>query len=60
MSIKSKKEYEEYLNEIEPPYESDEWIMAGKRRYLRNGYGKQLCKWDPIAFEVGYGEWRRG
>lgn len=55
----SKKAYERYLDEIDPPFESDQWIIAGKRRYLHGRYGHQLRIWDPIAFEVGYDEWQR-
>lgn len=67
---KTKKAYEEYLNGI---YSGDEawdigqymlgdWI--GKRfhacaRLLEAGkYGTALRRYDPIAFEVGCGEWR--
>jgi hypothetical protein len=50
--------YEEYLNEIAPALDSDEWIIGGKRR--TGNYGAAIRKYDPIAFEVGYQECRRG
>lgn len=53
-----KKDYEEYLNELSPPFESDDWIIVGKHRYKPNGYGTQIRKYDPIAFNVGYHEWK--
>lgn len=55
--------YVEYLNGLSPHPESPNWIMAGKhRRYYahRELYGTALRKYDPIAFEVGYQDWKRG
>ena len=56
MGKHTKRRYEQYLNDLNPDYESDLWIIAGKRRYLRFKYGQQLRKHDPIAFEVGYND----
>jgi len=57
--MKTRKDYEEYLNEIGIDYESDEWIMGGKNRNaLYPNYGTALRKYDPIAFNVGYSEFR--
>ena len=53
---KTRANYKEYLDEIAPEVESDEWIIGGKRR--RGSYGNALRKHDPIAFEVGYREWQ--
>lgn len=53
----TKKQYEEYLNEIYPPYESDNWIIGGKnRKRMYPYYGKAIRKHDPIGFEVGFKE----
>lgn len=54
---KTKKEYENYLNEIGLSLDEDRFIIGGKKR---NGkYGAMLRKHDPIAFSVGYNDWRR-
>jgi hypothetical protein len=54
--MKNMKAYEKYLNAIAPDHESDEWIIGGKRR--TGSYGAAIRKYDPIAFEVGYNEWK--
>lgn len=57
---KTKKQYEEYLNELSPEQGSDEWIIGGKIRMglmWRNKYGTAIKRYDPIAFEVGFKEW---
>lgn len=63
MKRKSKKQYEEYLNELSPSYSDDEnWIISGKDRrscYYPGRWGTAIRKFDPIAFEVGYNEWIR-
>jgi len=59
---KTRKEYEEYLNEISPDYESTDWIIAGKRRNIhaeRKQYGTALRKLDPIQFSVMLNEYNR-
>ena len=59
---KTKKEYEEYLNELSPDFESDEWIIGGVyRRSLAvlKKWGTVLRRYDPIGFEAGYQEWKR-
>lgn len=57
---KTRKAYEEYLNLFVPEYESDAWIIGGKNRNrMYPKYGSALRKHDPIAFNVGYGEWAR-
>jgi hypothetical protein len=54
----TKKEYEDYLNEVRPDYDSDEWIIGGtNRRRMYPNYGKALRMHDPIGFEVGFREW---
>lgn len=58
---KTKNNYVNYLNGLSPDYESDRWIMRGRRRKyyaLRKEYGVALRKYNPIAFNVGYNEWR--
>ena len=53
----TKKQYEEYLNEIGEVLSEEEFIIGGK---MRNGkYGTMLKKYDPIAFNVGYNEWKQ-
>jgi len=59
---KTEDDFIEYLNDVAPDYESDEWILGGKRRewYAKDGlYGEAMKKYDPIAFEVGYRDWKR-
>jgi hypothetical protein len=54
--MKNMKAYEKYLNAMAPDHESDEWIIGGKRR--TGNYGAAIRKYDPIAFEIGYNEWK--
>ena len=59
---KLKKDYEQHLNDtVHLDYESDEWIIGGKSRakvYYPDRYGTALRYHDPIAFQVGYNEWK--
>lgn len=56
---KSKKDFEVYLNSLSPDSDSEEWIIGGKNRYCqRDNYGTMLKRYDPIAFEVAYREWK--
>lgn len=58
---KTRKTYEEYLNDFSPEQGSDKWIIGGKIRTYHmslNQYGTALRKFDPIAFEVGYNDWK--
>lgn len=57
--MKTKKHYIAYLNEIGESLSDDEFIIAGKKRNRSSGYGNLLKKYDPIAFQVGYYEWKR-
>lgn len=55
---KTKKAYEDYLNEVGERLGAEAFILAGK---MRSGkYGMLVRKYDPIGFEVGYNEWKRG
>ncbi len=57
---RTKKAYEEYLNELSPPYESDEWIIGGYHRTVyaySKRYGTAMRRHDPIGFEAGYQDW---
>jgi hypothetical protein len=59
---KTKKSYEEYLNDLSPAQGSEKWIIGGKIRMAEMNlqqYGKAVRKFDPIAFNVGYNEWKR-
>lgn len=54
----TKKDYEEYLNDL-IPFELNDWrfIINGK---LRCGpYGTILRRHDSVAFEVDYQNWKR-
>lgn len=58
---RTKKQYEEWLNSISPSGDSDEWIIGGKWRVIyswQNKYGTAIRRHDPIAFEVGYNEFK--
>lgn len=52
---KTKKDYEEYLNEIGIP--EDDKRSNGGRIPDNSNYGTWLRKNDPIAFQVGFNEW---
>ena len=72
MANKTKKEYENYLNELYDFHEcrdKTEHCWAGNdktkqqknwalKKGLQNKYGTIIRKLDPIAFEVGYNEWK--
>lgn len=61
MNSKTKKAYEQYLNDLSPAQGSEEWIIAGKIRMAEMNlqqYGSAIRKFDPIAFNVGYNEWK--
>ena len=62
---KTKKSYEEFLNEVGCDFEQCEYLTNKDRgKYLKpqslklslyeNKYGTILRRYDPIAFEVGY------
>ena len=58
---KTKKAYENYLNELSPNQGSDNWIIGGKIRMLQmwtNKFGQATRKFDPIGFNLGYNEWK--
>ena len=58
---KTKFNYEKYLNENSPEVESESWIIGGKRRErlaANQKYGTALKLHDPIAFQVGYNDWK--
>ena len=61
MAARTKKAYVEYLNESCPEQGSDQWIIGGRIRMgmmWKHYYGQALRKYDPIAFNVGYNEWK--
>ena len=72
MRKKTKKEYEEYLNNLydfhtcrdltEHCWAGNDKSHQAKQSALKLGlqckYGTILKRFDPIAFEVGYQEWR--
>lgn len=58
--MKSKKDYISMLNDLGNSLSREEWIIGGKDRYTgRDNYGVMLKRYDPIAFEVGYREWKK-
>ena len=61
MMTKTRKDYEEYLNEIYSPDEALDvgaYMLPRAKRLLNEGkYGFALRKYDPIAFNVGFNEW---
>lgn len=56
MSKYTRKAYEEYLNELSDSICEEAFIMGGKKR--RGKYGTAQRKYDPIAFEIGFHEWK--
>jgi len=75
MVQKSRKEYEEHLDDLYYDMKEDEVIekfiyltnpsrgthisKGTLRKYYRRGdIGKLLHRLDPVAFNVGYSEWR--
>jgi hypothetical protein len=61
MKQKTKKQYEEFLNECSPAQGGEEWIIGGTIRmaYMwKRQYGTAIRKYDPIAFQVGYNEFK--
>ena len=60
MRKKTKKAYEEYLNEISHEQGSEQWIIGGVIRMAhmwQKRFGTAIRKYDPIGFQVGYQEW---
>lgn len=58
--MKSKKDYISMLNDLGSSLSMEEWIIGGKDRYTGgDNYGVMLKRYDPIAFEVGYNEWKK-
>lgn len=55
---KTKKAYEEYLNDFGESLGAEDFVICGKRRSGK--YGKLVREYDPIGFEVGYREWKSG
>ena len=55
----TRKEYEEYLNEVGKSLPEEEFIIGGKQRPYWGKYGSFIRRYDPIAFEVGYSDWKR-
>lgn len=55
----TKAEYIKYLNEVGESLSDDEFIIGGIMRRRRDNYGEILKLYDPIAFSVGYREWKQ-
>ena len=55
----TRKQYQQYLNEIGESLSDEEFVIGGKfrKRYCNTKYGNALRKYDSIAFEVGYREY---
>lgn len=69
MANKSKKDYEDYLNEVGCNIDDCIYLCnSARQKSLKEGslrnllndnrYGYALRNYDPIAFEVGYKEWK--
>jgi len=59
MKTKTRKDYENYLNEMSVSYDM---CWFGGKNYFYDGrakYGSSMRKHDPIAFEVGFNDWSR-
>lgn len=55
---RTRKQYEEFLNEMSPDCESELWIIGGKNRYARrNNWGAMMKRYDPVGFQAGFIEW---
>ena len=54
----TKKDYIKYLNEVGESLSDDEFIIGGIMRKRRDNYGQLLYKHDPVAFNVGYYDWK--
>lgn len=55
----TKKDFEMWLNGNSPEPDSEEWVIGGKNRYCyRANYGTMLKRYDKIAFEIAYREWK--
>jgi len=59
---KTKKQYEEFLNDFSPEQGDEKWIIGGTIRmyYMwSNKYGTAIRLYDPISFQLGYKEWSK-
>ena len=54
--MKTRKQYELFLNDLGFEDDEEKMIIGGKLR--RGKYGTMMRKYDPIAFEVGFNEWK--
>lgn len=55
--MNTKRDYEEWLNDLDIPFED----LKSNGGLVPDGakYGAWMRRNDPIAFNVGYGEWVR-
>lgn len=53
----TKTDFQEYLNELGTP--DHDLKSLGGRIPDRSKYGDWLRRYDPIAFEVGFQDWKR-
>jgi hypothetical protein len=55
----TQKVYEAYLNEVGKSLLPKEfWWEHDVEKINHETYGTQLSRKDPIAFEIGFGEWK--
>jgi hypothetical protein len=56
----TRKAYEKYLNSLALDNADGKYIIGGRLRIeaFSLNYGTAIRKHDPIAFEVGYNEWK--
>jgi hypothetical protein len=58
---KTRKNYESFLNDLYnagTALEIGEYMLKAKRLLSEGKYGTALRKYDPIAFEIGFKEWK--
>ena len=61
MRAKTKKEYEQLLNDINPPQGDKRWIINGKiaMTYMyQQKWGTAVRKLNPDAFEGSFKRWK--
>jgi hypothetical protein len=56
----TKKAFEQYLNDLQLEADHGRYIIGGKLRNeaFSREYGTALRKYDPIAFQVAFNEWK--
>ena len=60
MAVRSKENYEKYLNSLRPSLSSHKWFIGGieRIRCYPGKYGTAIRKYDPVAFDEGYEQYK--